>query len=198
MSWAGLSNKLGRARSKNLTLLEIFKQKPNVNVLSVARWGTSQLPSKLDCLRHELSPHLSKQSVFHLGMDCAALVLPLGATSTNHHIQSPPHPDPPRPYCCRHMTLLRSSCHPPHSMPSHCIITAAPPCPAPPPLPLVLHLYLALLLPAAGSSCLAAGTFGLRCHCPSSSETRCRAWAGAGPSLACSWRCGSFCMARYV
>ena len=35
--WPGLSNKLGRTRSKNLGLLQIFKQVYNVNVLSVSR-----------------------------------------------------------------------------------------------------------------------------------------------------------------
>ena len=34
---SGLSNKLGRARSKNLSLFQIFQQKYNVNVLSVSR-----------------------------------------------------------------------------------------------------------------------------------------------------------------
>ncbi len=34
----GLSNKLGRARSKNLGLFQIFKQVYNVNVLSISRF----------------------------------------------------------------------------------------------------------------------------------------------------------------
>ncbi|KAJ9530544.1 hypothetical protein QJQ45_012521 [Haematococcus lacustris] len=42
MPWAivGLSNQLGRARSKNLGLLQIFKQCYNVNALSVSRYVT--------------------------------------------------------------------------------------------------------------------------------------------------------------
>lgn len=40
MPWAivGLSSQLGRARSKNLTLRQIFQQRYNVNVLSVSRF----------------------------------------------------------------------------------------------------------------------------------------------------------------
>mmetsp|Transcript_4544 Transcript_4544/g.7749 ORF Transcript_4544/g.7749 Transcript_4544/m.7749 type:complete len:538 (-) Transcript_4544:591-2204(-) len=40
MPWAiiGLSDQLGRARSKNLSLFEIFKQRYNVNILSVSRF----------------------------------------------------------------------------------------------------------------------------------------------------------------
>ncbi len=38
LACAGLSNQLGRVRSKKLGLTEIFKQKYNVNVLSVSRW----------------------------------------------------------------------------------------------------------------------------------------------------------------
>lgn len=39
MPWAvvGLSNQLGRARKENVTLAKIFRQRYNVNVLSLAR-----------------------------------------------------------------------------------------------------------------------------------------------------------------
>ena len=65
---SGLSNKLGRARSKNLGLFQIFKQKYNVNVLSVARCVCDSCEA--DCARktshyhrhaeyvHDLSSHL--------------------------------------------------------------------------------------------------------------------------------------------
>jgi hypothetical protein len=41
MPWAavGLTSQLGRARKEDLTLARIFKQKYNINVLSVSRWG---------------------------------------------------------------------------------------------------------------------------------------------------------------
>jgi hypothetical protein len=41
MPWAatGLSSQLGRTRKEDLTLARIFKQKYNINVLSLSRWG---------------------------------------------------------------------------------------------------------------------------------------------------------------
>ncbi|CAG9461551.1 unnamed protein product [Pedinophyceae sp. YPF-701] len=66
----GLSNKLGRARSKSLTLTEIFRKNRNVNILSVARFF---LFGSRDLWFEVPLPFFLRDDVFGLGWNRAAV-----------------------------------------------------------------------------------------------------------------------------